>query len=470
MRYPIVRSFLIMLLFVGFVATPATARDRDPLAPVEEMEAHQFEAFPEDIVSPDNANEIVALVNEARLFGVPVSVRVVELPTNHSALSQFDDVDTSSPIPNDIVHEMAQAWMQREPVESSPGADDGFLMFVVMPEDRTLSNAVIEMGPNALPLNGLTQENIDAVLTDLVMPRFANDEISQGIRIGMSVFSYNNLFGEPERIRLDDLHQDLQAFAGIPLAGMTAVSGLGLVGLAAWINRRRTSPADEARGMPVTSFGAAALKIGRVNDAVVTGALLHLIRIGALIPGKPDDFSLRLAPNTPPVDDPFATSVLDILRQHADSSGMVSDAATRHVHDLMAPVRSGLEDDLARQGFFNKDGRIEHWWLILASLLVGAIALFTLLPSILGMARSGIFAIVFAALCIAGVLIWSSRRSWTTDLGEQALATWAADASLDDRATFDTIVNQDALISAQGGPIVPETVSLVRDLRGIGAT
>ena len=39
-----------------------------------------------------------------------------------------------------------------------------------------------------------------------------------------------------------------------------------------------------------------------------------------------------------------------------------------------------------------------------------------------------------------------------------------------DRVAFDTIVNQDDLVSAVGGPFTPATVNLVRALRGMGAT
>jgi uncharacterized protein (TIGR04222 family) len=465
------RILMIMVVLAGVMVSPASARDRDPLAPIETMEAHQFEAFPPDSVSDSNAEAITALVNEARLFGVPVSVRVISLPTDHAALSSFDDLDLTAPIPTETVHEMAQAWMQDEPIESSPGADDGFLMFVVMPEDHTLSSVVIETGPHALPLNGITQANIDQVINDLVMPRFANNEVSQGIRTGLSIFSYNNLFGVPERIQLDDLHTDLQTIAGIPLAGVTVVSALGLLGLAVWISRRPRPAGDDDSAKRLTPFEAAALREGRVNDAVVTGGLVHLIRSGALISGSSREPSLRLSLQTLHVpEDRFTATIIDILQRHADSAGIVHDAAVRRIHDLMLPARSLLEDDLARHGLLNRDGRAETMWLVLGSGLVGAISLFTLLPSILGMARFGIFAILFATIVIAGVLIWATRRSWTTPHGHSVFRAWIDGADRDERAIVDTIVHQDALISAQGGPIVPETVNRVRTLRGIGTT
>src|SRR5690606_36375080 len=63
----ILRALPILASLTG---PSATARDRDPLAPVFSMEAAPFEAFPPEIVAQENADEITALVNEARLFGV----------------------------------------------------------------------------------------------------------------------------------------------------------------------------------------------------------------------------------------------------------------------------------------------------------------------------------------------------------------------------------------------------------------
>src|SRR5699024_7916707 len=131
------RSIMAAVVLMTVASMPSVARDRDPLAPVFGMEAHQFEAFPPDIVAEENASAISALVDEARLFGVPVAVRVVQLPTDQPALGAFDDLDPNAKVPDETMHEMARAWMSREPIESSPGAADGFLMLVVMPEDPT---------------------------------------------------------------------------------------------------------------------------------------------------------------------------------------------------------------------------------------------------------------------------------------------------------------------------------------------
>jgi hypothetical protein len=471
MSHRLLNIFLSLLVGFTIVVPAAHARDRDPLAPVHAMEATQFEAFPPEAIAQPNADAIVALVNEAREFGVPLAVRVVSMPTDEGALSDFGDLDLTQPIPEDTVHEMARAWMAEEPVESSPGAEDGFLMLVVMPKDHSLTSAVIEPGPNALPLNGITRENIDQVMQDLVMPRFANNEVSQGIRTGLSIFSYNNLFGVPNRTELDNLHQDLQRVADVPLAGITTASAVGLVALAFWISRRPGAVVEPQAARPLSPFEAAALSEGRVNDAVMTGGMLDLIRARVLVATRGRSMSLRIEPaRMDDVTDPFLLSIASALQANADEHGNISEAATRRLHDLMAPGRVVLENELARRGLFNKDARVELMWLMLASGLVGAIALFTLLPSLLGMAGFGILAIIFSALCIAGTLGWCIQRSWTTPHGREALALWSSSAPLEERAAFDTITNQDALISAQGGPIIPETVEMVRALRGIGAT
>lgn len=468
MKLRVLSTILALLVLATLAAEPAMARDRDPLAPVFSMEAQPFEAFPPEIVAQENADAIVELVNEARLFGVPVAVRVVSATEGHRNLPQLSDIDPNAPVPDETMREMAQAWMRNEPIESSPGAEDGFLMLVIMREDPTLSSAVIEPGPNALPLNGLTRGNIDEVMQTLVLPSFANNEISQGIRRGLSVFSYNNLFGKPERIELDDLHKDLQLVAGAPLAGTTLLSTLALAALAAWISRRDRPTRDAGEPFRLSAFSAAALQRGRVDETVVTGGLLELIRQG-VVSWHGDQLRIDEA-RADSISDPFLTDILIVLRRNSGAGGIVSSATLRRLHDLTGPIRRNMENDLASHGLFNRDGRVELAWLLLASGLVGAIALFTLMPSILGMARFGMAAIILAAIVVTVVLIWATRRSWTTSRGAQAIEEWRRSAAVQDQVIFDTIVNQDELISSVGGPFTPPTVNLVRSLRGMGAT
>jgi hypothetical protein len=459
-------SLLIAALLLAASVFPGAAESRDPLAPVFDMEAEPLQVHPPELVAEDNQEAIVGLVHEARQFGAPIAVRVVSLEGGHEFLPDLGGLQPGTRIAEDSMRELANAWMDREPIESSPGADDGFLMLVIIPEDQARSSAIIEPAPDALPLNGLTRENLEDVLATHVLPSFENNEVSQGIRTGLSLFSYNNLFGKPDRIELGDLHQDLQMVAGIPLAGATALGAVALAGLALWIRSREPGSSSADAAQPISAFAAASLHQGRVDDAVVTGALLELVRHGALVEeGDRLRIDERRAPET---SDPLLSGIVATLRRNAGADGVIQPAAARRLHDLMSPAVSALEDELATRGLFNKDGRVELMWLALASGLVGAIALFTLIPSILGMARFGIASITLAAVTIVVVLTWAARRSWTTRQGREALKGWREAASAEDRFAFDSVVHQDELVSAIGGPFTPPTVNLVRRLRGLG--
>lgn len=466
MRTRLIRVILLSLILMA-TGTAIVSAQRDPLAPVFDMEAEPLQVHPPELVAQENQDAIIGLVQEARQFGVPVAVRIVSLEQGHEFLPDLGDLEPGTRLVEDTMRELAIQWLGREPIESSPGADDGFLMLVIIPEDQSLSSAIIQPDEDALPLNGLTRGNIDEVIATHVLPSFENNEVSQGIRTGLSIFSYNNLFGTPERIELGDLHRDLQMVAGIPLAGATALGAGALAVLALWIrSREHGTPAGDT-GEPISAFAAAALHRGRVDDAVVTGGLLELLRRGALVA---DGDQLRLAEGKAlEPGDPLLGGIMDALRQNAGSDGAIQPAAARRLHDLVGPAATALEDDLASRGMFNKDGRVELMWLVLASGLVGATALFTLIPSTLGMARFGIAAIALAAVTIAVVLTWATRRSWTTPMGRDALQAWLADAPADERIAFDAVVHQDELLSAIGGPFTPPTVDVVRRLRGLGA-
>jgi hypothetical protein len=342
---------------------------------------------------------------------------------------------------------------------------------VVVPEhNHTRTVAAFGTGPNALPLNGLTQASLDRVLNDIIYPFFANNTIGPGIHTGIAYLSYDNLFAVPARLELSEQQETLHDLTNVGISGLTLLSVLGLGGLVLWIQRRGNSAAGEDSTI-VSPFAAGALARGRVDASVVTGALLHLVRIGAVTPrmGATGELGLDVDREVP-VTDPFACQVQRILVTEAGSTGRVEGAGMRRIQDILTPARDWLRDDLACRHLFNRDALVESVWVLLGSAGVATVALFSLLPSMVALSRIGIASIVIAAIAIILALLWVKRRSWTTPTGRHALATWqAANPNSDDMADFETVVHQDAMLQAPGGPDIPSPIQQVRELRGLGA-
>lgn len=458
-----------MLIVLIVVATmPRTVRAEDDFSSIiDSMSAEPFDASPADLFSENDANAVTGRVNEARSFGTPFAVRVVELPTDEGPLRSYNNLNLDRPLTQAEVEEMADAWLRQRPVESTNGARDGILLLIVVPENRENAAAAFAWGENALPQAGITETNMQTVLDDHVMPQLVNGNFVMAAWNGAGQFSYFNLFGRTDRLELSELHQDLQLVAGIPVAALTALSGAFVLGLIGWITGRKR-PQAESSSTVASPYAAAALHKGRVSDDVITGALLTLSRQGAL-QRAPGDDRLIVHPEVA-LNDPVADRARSILLRQTDSNGALKPSAQRRLQDVMLPVKHKLEDELATQGYFNREAKSETVWVTLAIALSAALVLFTLPPAVLGMARFAIFAITFAVITWAVAAMWISRRTWTTSSGEEALTSWLEAASIGDRHIYDTIVRQDALISSQGGPYVDDTVRFVRTLRGLGAT
>lgn len=457
-------SLLLLLALLPSLATAA----RDPLAPVLDLPAPPVATAPGDLFAPEQVDTITSFVNEAREFGVPLAVRAVTVPVSPQALSDAILLGKATPSAQAIVQRLADAWLAQEPIETSPDAADGILLLVVVPENQpTQTMAAFATGRNALPLNGLTSRSLNDRLASVMAPRFAEGDIAGGLASGISLVSYDNLFAAPARRERTRQQDALSTVTNTALFGLTIAASIALAAFAATLHRRQrafaASPDPEASACEI-----GALQRGRADTAVTTAALMHLIRSGHLTLRQ--DVLHLAQPESSSIADPFLAEIHGRLAAAADPDGDLRDAAMRRLQDILAPARQRLENHLAAQGLFNPRAKVETVWLLLASALVAAIALLTLLPAILGMSRLGILGILIAGITIASVLTWTVRRSWTTPAGREAVTAWyAREQSEVNYRIIEEITHQEILLEAPGGPSVPPVVRLVRELRGLGA-
>ena len=465
-RFP--GSALALALLVLVLLTRSSAAegvDRDRLAPVN-PEAAGFAAFPPGVLSQTDAETVARVVQEARQFGVPFSIRIVAVPTSLAPIGM-------EALPEQVTQRMADEWLAEEPFASSDGADDGILLLVVIPrDDLTQTTAAFATGEHALPQNGLTRARLDAIVRDVMAPRIANNRIGAALTQGTAMVSYVNLFLPSPRLPLTENQEALQRFTNQPLALLVIAGAAGVLGVLLWI-RTRARHAPAAAASELSPYAAGAIARGRVDDAVTTGALLRLIELDALTPRATGSGATLLIGADPENLGPFEREVWEIVRRQATGDPpALPPGAMRWLPRLLDPVRDTLRDDLARRGLLNRSAQVEHAWLLLACGGALALALYAAIPSIIGMARWGIGAIVLTVIVVALTLWWAWRRSWATPAGEQALAAWLAahpDPATADRALYEAIIDQDALLRPPGGSAsTPAPVRLVRALRGLG--
>lgn len=450
----------LLLLSVLLISAPvAQAREGDTLEPIE-IDSPALQTWPEQLLNSDDERLIEQRVSEARNSGVPVAVRIVDMsqPTMDIPfqMRQFVDLDYSQPFSGERQQEILAAWMSSETIETSERANDGFLLLVLVPEDRTQTQAMWWIGPNGLPLNGLTEENIFA--TQAVMQeQFAAGNLPNGIYLGISEFSYNIQFGEPEREARTTL-QDALHWAVLPLAIGIILCGLGVPALAIFLARREQEPsvADHT----LTPWEAAALYQGRVRQNIPAAMLLEEYHQGTITQLANGELRLEATASGPTIDE---------LRSFASADGVVSRSAVAEIEGICLPVRRSLENTLASIGAYTRHAYTDRTWMLLAMGLAAFVTVLGVVPTVVSMSTIGAYAIVVGVIGILAGWWWLSYRSYTTSGGRTLLTSWLENATAAERHLFDTAVQQDLLIDSDGGPDVSTQSQLLRVFRGIGS-
>src|SRR5699024_6944895 len=111
---PMMKRTLLALIGVLLVAQhlsvpmASAATDRDPLASVVDMDQPQLQVSPPDLFTSEEHAAITAVVDEARLFGVPLTVRAIEVPTRASVLPENQVIAGAAPTGQELVQRMGE--------------------------------------------------------------------------------------------------------------------------------------------------------------------------------------------------------------------------------------------------------------------------------------------------------------------------------------------------------------------------
>lgn len=447
-----------MVLLAAFV--PALAREGDTLNPIQ-VDAPTLEMWPDDLLSENDALSIDGRVREARNSGVPLAVRIIDLTLPNqdlpSQLRSFVRNPSSDPLSEERQAAIGNAWIKSEPIETTRDADDGFLLLVLVPEDRTQTQAIWWVGPNALPLNGLTAENIAA--TQYVMnAEFGAGNMPNGVYLGVSEFSYNIQFGDPLRLERTTLQAGLNRGL-IPLAAIVAVAGLAVPILAIWSSRRTINTTETNHSL--SPWEAAALYYGRANQSIPTAMLLASMENGETtsMPGG----RLRIEPQA-------HGRATEALIPFVDTDGILDTQTMYAIESILLPIRKDIENALAEIGAMTADAKVDRARMLLLMGVTGFLVALITVPTVISMSVPGVVGITIAAIGIATGCWWLEYRSFTTPTGKDLLARWLESASQQDRHAYDMAVHLDLITDQSGGPQVDAQTRLARRLRGLGST
>lgn len=449
---------VIMVICTGF--STVAAREGDTLEPIA-IEAPNLQTWPENLLNQDTDFRLInSRVQEARNSGVPLAVRIVDLTQENReipfAMRPYAGEDFTQPFSVELQQKIAAAWMRSESIETREGADDGFLLLVLVPEDRTQTKAVWGIGSNALPLNGLTQENILAT-QKVMQEQFAQGNMPNGVFLGISEFSYNIQFGTPDRLIRSTLQNALHA-ATLPLAILTAIAGVSIPTIAFWLARKNRNVG--AILADITPWEAAALHLGRAQAEIPASMLLDAVHQSDIAPIE--GAGLQISAHA-------KGEVIDSLRPFANGDGVIDSSALHELESIMEPVRSGIERRLADLGAMTSDRKHDQARMLTVMGIALFLAMLTTVPSVKSMSASGVLAIVIAIVGVASGWWWLSYRRLTSPAGTALLASWLEAASSEDLTAYETVIHQKLLTDPAGGPNVTDQTHLMRTLRGLGS-
>lgn len=451
-------AFVLIGLIALLPAMSLMARDGDTLLPVE-VSAPGLKTNPESMLG-NNFEVIVQRVEEARTSGVPLAVRVVDLNQDSSQIPmpvrQLAGNDFATPLSDSQKDIILESWIDQEPIETTQGANDGFMLLILVPKDQTQAQVLWWIGPNALPINGLTAANI-AGTQQVMQEQFDAGNVPNGIFLGILEFSYLIQFGESARIERTTL-QDALHTAVLPLSIGTALAGLAVPGVSIWLSRRRQ---PGMVGNPnISPWEAAALYEGRATNVIPTAMLLDAVHRGVITPTT-DGAML--------INEPNDNEAVEAIGMFANQHSQVSAQAMLEIDGIIAPITTGIEERLAEIAAFTNHAHVDRVWMQLAIGFTAFLAALSVVPTLASSSTSGVFGVAIALIGIAYGWWWLSSRSLTTPEGARLLNSWLKSASPNDRNLFDMAVNQTHLINQDGGPDTSAQRQLVRRLRGLGA-
>lgn len=411
---------------------PTVFEDHDGWGIIPSLQADmkdtaRFISEPDDLLASRAEETLRRIVEDTRKYGIPWSIAVV----SDTALD-----------PNIPVEDQARALYDETNIESRPDADDGLLMYVVIPDGAHTETSVhFVTGANFYPTGGITPERLQWIADVQIAPIIAENRIGRAVVEGATWVEWMQLFEptpDPAPTNLQTgIDRLLHPLGTLALAGLLVVGAGGAIAVAV-LTRRGTAPETTLELDPVN---AAALANGRVDRQVIAGVILDAVDRSAL-----HETTKGLEYQTLESDishrqiDAHLTSAIDAL----SGQNVAVTPANLNRFLQVSPLPTALEDDLAQAGYFHPGSYRLTFWLRIGALVGSLVGLLALVLAVLGEVESTIAAALpLTALSIA-ILVWNEFRSWTTNAGRASLVLWLTHHRDDrDRALFEAIRHLD---------------------------
>ena len=439
-RQGVARTVILLLTVVAFLSTTTPAASgQSGAGRTDETDSDEprpaVDFTPPNLLQSADRTNIERIAAELAAYGatVGVTVRRVDAPA--------EDTQTA-----------AQELYEDRPIESAPEAGDGLLILVEIPRGAPRMTTIgFAAGPNFYPRGGLNPDRLREVVATEVQPLIDRNNVGDAIVTLMQWTSVIHLFEQGPRVELTERQGVLNDVLDRVAAPLLTALALALGGVAWWVGRRtrRLGPiaAADREALALDAVEAGALARGRVDAAVLTGALLQLHERGAVtvVPERKSVPTLRLTEDVGGLDPKAGLVWAAVGRLAKPGSDDVPPPHLRQLPDGWEDARAGIERALYTRTLFDPGARRADALLRFLALVAAAAAVLLVIPTLVARSGAAIAAEILLLAVAVVVWQWSCHRSWTTANGAFALHAWRDRLPVDDpqRVLYDVITRQE---------------------------
>lgn len=429
--YPRVRAsllvplliFLALTLALSFTSTARAAQKSSCDGPVTGKHVYDCAG----ILTADEVAEIETHVAAVEQAGAPTIVYL-----------QVRDASVDETIQD--AADLMDAW----DVESSPGAHDGFVMFLnLLPGNERHGKVALYAGEKHTHGN-LPQQELQRIISEVMAPLLKEEQTATGIIAGLDAVAHDLRSGPPPNVAA--------SFIRLP-GNILAVLLAAAVCLLYLKMGRRKSPAPfvEPRTTPpgdLTPDLAGALVRGKVDMQLIQATILYMAHKRMLVVERyKNHVALRLLDHEKPLPG-IQQPIWELLTKAADADYRVCRAALAEQRSRWLKLITQLREDLMKRQWYDRRAGVRRSWLGWSSALLLFLGCFDLIASlVVGEAWGFLGSALLLGFGIAAV-VWAVHVPNTTALGESIAASWRAyRAGLEEAASRPRVaVDLDAAI------------------------
>jgi hypothetical protein len=163
-------------------------------------------------------------------------------------------------------------------IESSPGADDGVLVYAaVNPGNRAVVEVAISLGANAVPRGAFTLETAQSIRTDIVQPQLQAENPARAIVYSLREIHYLQIFAPPPVESLEGWRATLHSIMLIAAPVAAALTASLLVVRLKAYGRLREALVPLSLAAGATLLLGALSMMGRSSPGILSALLLAAV-------------------------------------------------------------------------------------------------------------------------------------------------------------------------------------------------